>query len=334
MIDRREFIRAMAGGLLLAATGKGANIKLRTELENHPTGGTRSKVALVKTSDRTTGIGRCIDLLGSNPVKGKAVLLKPNFNTADPYPASTHIDTLTHLIRKLRKMGAEKITIGERSGPPDTADVLKEKGIYDLCRELEVGLINFEDLTPEDWVQIQPENSHWRQGFKVARPVLEAEAVVTTCCLKTHRYGGVFTMSLKLAVGITHKRNMRELHSSFLDMRKMIAEINQAYSPALILMDGLVAFTDGGPARGTRREAGVLLAGDDRIAIDAVGVAILKELGSVKAIMNKGIFEQEQIARAVELGLGVGGPEAIEIVTDDETSRAYAARLREILLQG
>ena len=114
----------------------------------------------------------------------------------------------------------------------------------------------------------------------------------------------------------------------------MIAEINQAYKPSLILLDATEAFVDGGPMTGTRKKADVILAGTDRIAIDAVGLSILKELGSNKAVMGKKIFEQEQIARAVELGLGVTRPGDIEIVTDDEESRQYSEKLKEILREG
>ena len=294
----------------------------------------RSKVSLVKTTERASGIQKAINILGINPVKGKEVLLKPNFNTADPFPGSTHNDTLTNLILHLKEMGAKSITIGERSGPPDTSGVIEEKGIYSLCKKLNVKLVNFEGLPHNDWVKIRPEQSHWKDGFDVARLVLDSECIVTTCCLKTHGYGGVFTMSLKLSVGITHKRNMTELHSSFRSMRKMIAEINQAYKPSLILLDATEAFVDGGPMTGTRKKADVMLAGTDRIAIDAVGLSILKELGSNKAVMGKKIFEQEQIARAVELGLGVTRPEDIEIVTDDEESREYSEKLKEILSEG
>ncbi len=294
----------------------------------------KAKVSLIKTSDRQSGIKRAIDLLNINPVKNKNVLLKPNFNTADPFPGSTHNDTLINLILHLKKMGAKDITIGERSGPPDTADVLKDKGIFELCKKYDVGLINFEELPSDAWVKIKSKDSHWNDGFYVAKPVLDSECIVSTCCLKTHRYSGVFTMSLKLSVGVTHKKNMTELHTSFRSMRKMIAEINQAYNPSLILLDAIEAFVDGGPATGTRKRADVIAAGTDRIAIDAVGIAILKELGSNKSIMERKIFEQEQIARAVELGLGVSKPEEIEIVTDDEEGRRYAARLREILLKG
>lgn len=328
MMNRREFIAVAGGVMLTMAGGRVSATQLKSTVDK------KTKVSLIKTPDRASGIKRAIELLGINPVKGKDVLLKPNFNTADPFPGSTHNDTLTHLILHLKEIGAKSITIGERSGPPDTSDVLMKKGIYELCKKLGVGLINFEELPQNGWVRIRPEGSHWRDGFDVARPVIDSNCIVSTCCLKTHAYGGVFTMSLKLSVGITHKRNMRELHTSFRSMRKMIAEINQSYAPSLILLDGIEAFVDGGPDRGTKKRADVILAGTDRVAIDAVGIAILKELGSNSAIMGRKVFEQEQIARAVELGLGVKRPEDIDIVTDDEKGRVYADRIRKILLDG
>jgi len=318
MIKRRDFIK-ISGSVFLSTVFAG-----RITMANR---NIKSKISLIKTSDRATGIKRAIELLEINHIKGKDVLLKPNFNTADPFPASTHNDTLTNLILHLKEMGAKNITIGERSGPPHTSDVLKEKGIYELCKRLDVGLVNFEELSKSEWVRIKPEKSNWRNGFDVAKPIIDSECIVTTCCLKTHGYGGVFTMSLKLSVGITNKKNMHELHTSFLSMRKMIAEINQAYIPSLIIMDGIEAFVDGGPMSGTKKRADVIVAGTDRVAIDAIGLAILKELGSNKAIMKTRIFEQEQIHRAVELGLGVAGPEGIEILTDDEDGKKYAEEL-------
>ena len=325
MINRREFMIMTAGGVLSAMT-----IDKRVFASENK----KVRISLIKTTDRQSGVKRAIDLLNINPVKDKNVLLKPNFNTADAFPGSTHNDTLINLIQHLKRMGAKSITIGERSGPPDTADVMKDKGIYDICKKLDVGLINFEELPSDQWVKIKPKESHWNNGFYVAKPVIDSECIISTCCLKTHGYGGVFTMSLKLSVGVTHKKNMTELHTSFRSMRKMIAEINQAYNPSLILLDAIEAFVEGGPAKGTRKRADVIIAGTDRIAIDAVGIAILKGLGSNEAIMGKRIFEQEQIVRAVELGLGVSKPEEIEITADDEEGKRYAERLSEILLKG
>ena len=335
MLNRREFMLGTSGVFLSTiAGGKEGDAASSSTSSSSLAKTMKAKISLVRTSDRESGIKKAIELLGINPVEGKDILLKPNFNTADQYPGSTHNDTLINLILQLKRMGAKGITIGERSGPPNTSAVLSQKNIYAVCRDMGVKLINFEELAEEEWVKVKPEGSHWRNGFYVAKPVMDSECIVSTCCLKTHGYGGVFTMSLKLSVGVTHKKNMTELHSSFLSMRKMIAEINQAYRPSLIILDGMEAFADGGPMEGLRKRAEVIIAGTDRIAIDAVGLAVLKEIGSNKAIMGKKIFEQEQIARAVQLGLGVTGPGGIEIVAGDEASLRYAGRLRSILLKG
>jgi uncharacterized protein (DUF362 family) len=295
----------------------------------------KARIALVKTSDRYEGVQRCMELL-ENTVEGFDVLIKPNFNTSDPAPGSTHNDTLRALVGALRSQGAKKITIGERSGPPLTADVLREKGIPQLLEELDVDLINFDELPPEEWVQINPPGSHWKNGFIVPRIVTEAPRIVATGCLKTHQFGGIFTLSLKLAVGLVPRRGyeyMRELHDSP-HIRKMIAEINYAYHPCLIVMDGVEAFVSGGPATGERRKANVIWAGHDRIAVDAVGVAILKELGTTPEIQDRPIFAQEQIQRAGELGLGITSPDCIEIVTSDRESEEYADVIRSILAKG
>jgi uncharacterized protein (DUF362 family) len=70
------------------------------------------------------------------------------------------------------------------------------------------------------------------------------------------------------------------------------------------------------------------------VAIDAVGVAVLKYLGSNDAIMKKKIFEQEQIARAAELGLGASSPGQIDLFPVDEKSLEDRNRIREILKKG
>ncbi|MEW5901307.1 MAG: DUF362 domain-containing protein [Acidobacteriota bacterium] len=293
----------------------------------------KTGIAVVKASNRETGIKEAIKLLDIPPMKGKTVFLKPNFNTADPFPASTHNDTLSALVRDIKARGAAGITVGERSGPPPTQDVMEDKGIPALAKELGFDVLNFEDLPESEWISVDVPGSHWTEGLYLPKPLLEAEYIVSTCCLKTHQYGGVFTMSLKLSVGATPKKLMRGLHRSP-DQRKMIAEINAGYAPKLIVMDALEAFVDGGPSSGKKAQADVIVAGTDRVAVDAVGVAILKELGSNEAIMTTKIFDQEQIKRAAELGLGVAGPQQVELLASDETSRQYVAKLRTILDQG
>ncbi|MGW8266495.1 MAG: DUF362 domain-containing protein [Longimicrobiales bacterium] len=324
-LDRRGFLKGAAAGLFLlphaGLDSLGSPVSRRS-----------STVALIRTSDRREGVRRAVALLNPKGIAGKAVNLKPNFNTSDPAPAGTHNDTLAQIVAELKERDAREVVVGESSFPP-TKDVMEAKGTFDLASDLGFGIVNYDEIPDNEWVHFQPRGTHWPEGFHLPRHVVESEYNVSTCCLKTHGSGGVFTMSLKLSVGLTPKSIRRPMHRSP-DMRRMIAELNQGYQPQLIIMDGVEAFTDGGPSRGELAQANVMIAGTDRVAVDAVGLAVLKELGSNDAIMGTPIFQQEQVARAVEVGLGIQDPEEIELVSDDEAGTAYATRLKGILAEG
>jgi len=328
LLNRRDFIKGSALGLIFLPV-----LNYESLLEEGAE--KKAKVALVKTQDRRQGVNTVLKIMDFAPLKDKKVVIKPNFNTADPTPGSTHNDTLAQLITELYNHGASEITIGERSGPPPTKQVMEDKGIFQLARDMKVNIVNYEELEEKDWVHFNPKGIHWENGFYIPRVAVEAEYFVSTCCLKTHGAGGVFSMSLKLAVGLTPKRLMGELHGARnTHMRRMIAEINLGYKPDMIVLDGIEAFVDRGPSRGPMKRGDVFIGGTDRIAVDAVGLAVLKELGSNDAIMNSKIFEQEQIERAAELGLGISKPDQIELVTPDEPSEIYAEKLRTILAKG
>jgi hypothetical protein len=94
--------------------------------------------------------------------------------------------------------------------------------------------------------------------------------------------------------------HMLELHSSPYQ-RLMIAEMNTACVPAVALMDGFEAVVEGGPEAGKRVEPGVILAGKDRVAIDA---------------------------------LGVDSPEKIGMATTDKKSRDFVGTIGGVLRQG
>jgi uncharacterized protein (DUF362 family) len=336
-LNRREFLQlsaAGAAGSLLAACAPKATER-RSEMAKR----TRSRVSFVKTQDRAAGVRKALELLEIDPVAGKHLFLKPNFNSADPTPGSTHDDVLRALVQALQDMGADRITVGDRSGMGDTRAVMEQKGIFRMAVELGFETVVFDELDAAGWKEMQIKGSHWQRGFAVARPALEADGIVQTCCLKTHRYGGHFTLSLKNSVGLVAKQvpgeaydydYMRELHGSR-HQRLMIAEINAAYQPDLIVLDGVEAFVNRGPDRGKRVDAEVVLAGIDRVAVDAVGVAILRYWGTTPDVSQGPIFQQEQIARAVELGLGVENPEQIALITDDPQSAAYAEEIQQIL---
>ena len=296
-----------------------------------------SKVTFVRTGDRKKGVNAMLQALDSNPVRGKNVLIKPNFNTADPTPGSTHNDTLISLVDEVWAMGAKSISLGERSYPP-TSEVMKKKGIVPLLEQRDVEIIDFDTLNERDWVEFKPKETHWSNGFRIARPILEAEFLISTCCLKTHQFGGVFTMSLKLHVGVVPTSRhgfpyMGELHGSP-DQEEMIAEINEPFSPDLVVLDGIDVFVDGGPAVGKRAKGNVFLASTDRVAVDATGLALLKVLGSNRAIMERKIFQQRQIMRAVELGLGASSVSEIDLIAVDTDSKEYCGQVAAELNKG
>jgi len=327
-VSRRDFLKVtgVSGGALLLGMDGGIAMP-----------NTTSRVALVKTDNRKNGVKTSLKVLNINPVKGKNVLIKPNFNTADTPPGSTHNDTLIALVEEIWAMGAKSVSLGERSYPP-TREVMEKKDILPILDKLNVKIIDFDDLEDKDWVLFKPRKSHWPNGFRIARPILDTECLISTGCLKTHQYGGIYTLSLKLHVGVVPTSRhgydyMKELHGSP-NQRKMIAEINEPFKPALVILDGMDAFVDGGPMTGRRVRGEVFLASTDRVAIDAVGVAVLKSLGSNESIMKPKIFDQEQIARAAELGLGASSPSEIDLVPADKNSQDYKKGIEEILKRG
>jgi uncharacterized protein (DUF362 family) len=368
-IDRKDFLR-----LLLAASGTTALIPLLnscqalglkipanpgtpllTPTETHTASSTltttatesstptntpdpRTPIVLVKTRDRVTGIEKALRLWGQNPVLGKTVALKANFNSANLSPASTHRDTLRTLVQNLWALGATKITMPERSGSANTHTVLTELGIFDLATELNIDVVVLNDfLDQSNWEMVFPPGSHWQNGIPFSRFFRQADVIVQSCCLKPHHTGAI-TLSLKNSVGMVARYlnginhdYMNEMHAG--EIGKKIAEINFAYTPSLILLDGVEAFISGGPDQGQKVWGDVILVGADRVAIDAVGLAVLRYLGYSGPASQGSIFQQEQISRAIDLGLGVNGPDKIRLVTDDIESQAYAMLVQDQLLR-
>jgi uncharacterized protein (DUF362 family) len=309
-MNRRLFLKAAAGAGGLAAVSSLS----RPLVSDSAIQGQTARVAFVKTADRASGVGR-----------------------PDAPPGSTHNDTLVALITQLRKMGAGPLSLGDRSGMGQTREVMEAKEVFKLARDMGVKAVVLDELPAEDWELIKATNSHWQRGFALPRPVLSAGGIVQTCCLKTHRFGGHFTLSLKNSVGLAAKRvpgdpynYMSELHGSP-HQRRMIAEINAAYRPALVVLDGVDAFVNGGPESGQKESPQVILAGTDRVAVDAVGVALLRYFGTTPEVSRGSVFEQEQIARAVQLRIGVSGADQIELVTGDPDSADYAKKIRAVL---
>ena len=302
--------------------------------------GNRVPVAIAKGADRSFTIGTVIQSLGEIDCQGKDVYLKASFNSADPYPASTHPEALATVVRILRERECRKVILVERSGMGRTREVWQRLGISDLAKELDLTLIALDDLAADAWRREELPGSHWKEGVEVPRFLQEGTCLVQICNLKTHRFGGHFSASLKNSIGLLPKYSptntshnyMTELHDS-LDQRLMIAEVNQIYSPSLVVMDASQVFIDGGPEAGNIASPEVALASRDRVAIDAAGAALLRIHGAGPPVGTTPVFEQEQIKRAVELNLGAASGEEIHFITSDRASANLAFQLRAILSQ-
>ena len=193
----------------------------------------KAEIFIAGASDRRSGVERVLTEFDLSGFSGTSVAIKANYNSADPPPASTHIDTLDALCSAILEQKPAGLTLGERSRMGNTRTVLNEMGVTALSRERGFAMIVLDELERNGWHEIQAPGLHWLRGFYLANIFARADRVVQTCCLKTHRYGGHFTLSLKNSVGLVAKRVpgldynfMNELHGSPYQ-RRMIAEINK-----------------------------------------------------------------------------------------------------------
>ena len=295
------------------------------------------EVFLLKTTDRAVGVPELINQIGLSDYPKKQIAIKANFNSADPFPASTHLDTLRAIIISLKNAEVATITLAERSGMGNTENVLEQMGVFALSKELGFETLILDNIGKDDWVKFNRDKTHWLHGFYLAKVFHDADKIVQTCCLKTHRFGGHFTLSLKNSVGMVAKKvpgeiydYMWELHGSPFQ-RQMIAEINNNYNLDFVVMDGIKAFISEGPEKGTVVKPNLLLASRDRVAIDAVGVAILKLYGAKGKIGEEEIFKQDQLKRAADLSFGVKSTDEIKLTALNDETIDDLERIKQIL---
>ena len=127
-LSRRDFLKQLtaSGIVLLYGCSEGS-----TAPNQNPPATVTTKIALHKTDDRSEGVKSVMELLDFPSMQGKHVVVKPNFNTADPPPASTHNDTLRQLITEINDRSSSNITLAERSYQ-SFSEVLDQKGINSL----------------------------------------------------------------------------------------------------------------------------------------------------------------------------------------------------------
>jgi uncharacterized protein (DUF362 family) len=254
------------------------------------------------TGDVRASVSRSLDLIGGIGKlagKGDTVMVKPNFNSPDPPPGSTDLDFLRVVLELLLTTGA-KVVVGESSGAlwRPTQKTVEKLGVPKLLAGMGVELITFDDH-PLDWVEIDTGGDYLKTAT-MPKSAYQATKLIYLPCLKTHSLGR-FTMSLKLGMGLIHPGQRRAIHMGNLEQKA--AEINLAWQPDLIIMDGRKAFVSRGPDKGDLVQPEIIMASGDMVAIDVEGLKILLSYRA-KNRLPENPWDAPQIVTALRHGLG------------------------------
>jgi uncharacterized protein (DUF362 family) len=274
----------------------------------------KSIIAVVRTNQRSKGIREAFKMIGGlEPlVKGLSgeILIKPNFNTDDPYPRNTHPKTIGVIADSLIKAGvsAKNIVVGETSGRArglPTRHTMENIGVKKVADELGLQLCCFEE---EEWVTVKPSLSrYWPKGIKIPKRVYEADRIILAPVMDLHRGPLTFTLGLKLGVGILDSVGREWLHNGpdypEPDFLEKMVEINLAYSTDLVVMDGMKFIRERGAKINAVAEPGIIIVSSNRVATDAVAATVMKHY-KAHSMVNKPVLEYPTLTMSPALGLG------------------------------
>lgn len=274
---------------------------------------TKQLVGIVHGTNVEDMVRESISLIGdldSVNVKGKRVLVKPNVVTANPSPVTTNPQVVRAVVKLMYEGGASEVVVGDSSAfiALPTRDNMRRTGVEAAARETGAEVAYFEE---EDWVRIRPTNTKYIKEFQVSKRAYEADVLVSVPVIKTHRYA-TYTIALKNTLGIIHPQDRPSVHGSG-NWEEVVAEINVAVQPSLIIVDGTKSMVAGGPLSGIAAETNMILATKDLIAADVIGLGVIKSFGKWDRVSERPVWDQKQVRRAVELGLGVGKGDELEI---------------------
>jgi len=275
-------------------------------------------VGIARSDSVGDSVRRAIELAGGLDFikSGQCVLIKPNVNSDDPHPGTANPEVVFEVVNMVREKGPKRIIVADRSNPWwDTLKAMKKVGIYEAAIQGGAEVVIF---GKGDYVRVNPENSyHWTQGFYIPDLVRQVDHVISLPVAKTHIIAD-FTMGIKNWVGLLPPSDRKYLHLKERDkdyFAGMLSEIHLGRKPSFLVMDATKVFVSGGPSHGDLAEPGLVIASSDLVANDVTGLALLKTLGTIEEIQRKSVWDQPQIKRAMELGLGVKGSSEIILKT-------------------
>jgi len=272
-ITRRRFIKdvAVAGGVLgsfspFMGVGKSAFAA-----------GPSFKTVLV-TGDRITATRTAIQLLGGMErfvKKGNRVILKPNMSFPHPpdRATNTHPEVVAIVAELCVQAGASEIIILDYpfNWP---AVCLRRSGIRDACS----GLRNVHTVALAEekfFKEVSVPRGKALKKVKLMKDVLESDVFINIPTAKSHAATGV-SLGMKGLMGVIWDR--KYFHSQ--DIHQAIADLSSVVKVDLTLLDASRALSTGGPAGpGRIVTPQTIVAGIDPVAVDALGVGLVKWYG-------------------------------------------------------
>jgi uncharacterized protein (DUF362 family)/NAD-dependent dihydropyrimidine dehydrogenase PreA subunit len=207
---------------------------------------------------------RAFELLGgisSFVKKGEKVLVKPNMLSGRPPEdgVNTHIELIRAVVRLVKECGGIPLIGDNPGGSMSPADVYKSSGFFSLAKEEGIQLKEAKDVKMV-------------RGIPIASYFFECDKIISLPKMKTHSLM-CLTGALKNMYGAVTGLNKSQRHKQFPlpeEFSSVLIDVFEAVMPCLVLMDGIIAMDGDGPAAGTLKDVGLLIAGEDSVAIDSV----------------------------------------------------------------
>jgi len=236
------------------------------------------KVAITECKDYSSvdnAVKDCLDRLGGIGKfvkKSDKVLLKINqLSAKKPEDAvTTHPLFVAAVIKEVRGAGGDP-SVGDSPAMHSLETVAKKSGIYDICSEMNVPLVELDD--PD---VVENEGKRVR-SFKISKKLQNFEVIINLPKLKTHSLTGL-TCAVKNLFGCIPGKIKGGYHLRFQnphDFSEMLLDLHEVIKPNLTIVDGVIGMEGQGPGAGDPREIGVIIAGENALAVDTVVMSIV-----------------------------------------------------------
>ena len=208
------------------------------------------------------------------PSTTRKVLIKPNL----VYPMSwdtgvtVNLSLVAKLAQMIRETGVEVI-IGEGAGLGiSSQDTFEKIGVQKLADKMGIPLYDFKKGKR---VKVKINDGTMTKTVTVHKIVTECDFIISVPKLKTH-CETVASLSLKNMKGLVCSEKER-LKFHLLDVNQCLVDINRVFKPRLAIVEGLIGLEGIGPSSpGTPINLGLLIGGQDPVAVDAVCAKIMR----------------------------------------------------------